>query len=262
MGVHALRVRNISFGSGIPKICVPIIEKSEQDVLTAVQKICQCNPDCIEWRLDGFEDIDSIDKVLNVLGQLREKIENTVLLTTFRTKKEGGESDISVSDYKHLYKMICKSTFVDMIDIEAFMEEGILREMSQFAHENNVYVVGSNHEFFATPKEQELVKRLTIMDAEGADLPKLAVMPQNKQDVISLLLAAVKYHEKGGTKPVITMSMDKIGTITRMAGEIFESAITFATVGKTSAPGQLPIEELRDILKVIHEHYDDKVISG
>ena len=129
MGVQALRVRDVILGSGIPKICVPIIEKSEQDILAAAQKICEYNPDCIEWRLDGFEDIDSIDQVLNVLRQLREKIGNTVLLTTFRTKKEGGESDISVSDYKHLYQMLCKSTFVDMIDIEAFMEEGLLREM-------------------------------------------------------------------------------------------------------------------------------------
>lgn len=256
MGVQALRVRDVILGSGIPKICVPIIEKSEQDILAAAQKICEYNPDCIEWRLDGFEDIDSIDQVLNVLRQLREKIGNTVLLTTFRTKKEGGESDISVSDYKHLYQMLCKSTFVDMIDIEAFMEEGLLREMCNFAHDNNVYVVASNHDFLSTPGEPELVKRLMAMDAEGADLPKLAVMPQNKRDVISLLLATLQYHEKGGIKPVITMSMAGMGMISRMAGEIFESAITFAAVGKASAPGQLPIEELRNILKVIHEHYE------
>jgi 3-dehydroquinate dehydratase-1 len=43
-----------------------------------------------------------------------------------------------------------------------------------------------------------------------------------------------------------------MGVLSRVAGEAFGSAMTFGTIGSTSAPGQIPVKELGDVLDVIH----------
>jgi 3-dehydroquinate dehydratase-1 len=53
-------------------------------------------------------------------------------------------------------------------------------------------------------------------------------------------------------KPLISMSMGSLGSISRIAGENFGSAVTFATVGAASAPGQFPIRELRMMMDALH----------
>ena len=125
--------------------------------------------------------------------------------------------------------------------------------MVALAHEHKVFVVASNHEFFTTPKPDELVRRLKCMDEMGADLPKLAVMPKTERDVLNLLSATLAYYEAGGEKPVITMSMNQLGVVSRLAGELYGSSMTFATVGKTSAPGQLSIDKVRAVLQMLHK---------
>lgn len=249
-----LRVRDVLFGTGMPRVCVPIIAKNKEDIIESAQMIYGYRPDCIEWRMDWFEQVDSPDAVSDVLQGLRETVGDTVLLATFRTKQEGGEKDIPVDDYRHLSRQVCESGLADMIDIEGFMQEGLLSEMCGYAHDRGVFVVGSNHDFFATPKEPEIVRRLELMDKAGADLPKIAVMPQSERDVLSLLSATLRYRENGGVKPIITMSMADLGMVSRLAGGIFGSAMTFAAVNQTSAPGQIPIEELKKILPVIYKY--------
>ena len=40
--------------------------------------------------------------------------------------------------------------------------------------------------------------------------------------------------------------MGDIGKVTRIAGQLFDSSLSFGAVGKTSAPGQLSIDDLRN----------------
>ena len=99
-----------------------------------------------------------------------------------------------------------------------------------------------------------MVERLEYMDKMGADIPKIAVMPKSARDVLNLLSATVTYRERGGMKPIITMSMDGIGGITRLSGEIFGSAVTFAAVGECSAPGQYMLSDVKQFLEMIHQN--------
>ena len=87
----------------------------------------------------------------------------------------------------------------------------------------------------------------------GADIAKIAVMPRNSSDVIELLSATNEMNQKCREIPIITMSMSGIGVLSRVAGEIFGSAVTFGAVRKPSAPGQIGIGDLNSILKVLHE---------
>ncbi len=65
------------------------------------------------------------------------------------------------------------------------------------------------------------------MQELGADLPKIAVMPQNEKDVLVLLEATNEMFKIYADRPIITMSMSGMGVISRLCGEIFGSALTF-----------------------------------
>ncbi len=87
----------------------------------------------------------------------------------------------------------------------------------------------------------------------GADLPKIAVMPQSPQDVLTLLAATLTMKEKYATRPLITMSMGKSGGVSRVTGRLFGSAMTFGTVGQASAPGQIAIAKLREVMDMLSD---------
>ena len=86
-----------------------------------------------------------------------------------------------------------------------------------------------------------------------ADIPKIAVMPQNKKDVLTLLSATEEMVSEYADRPIITMSMAGTGLISRLCGEVFGSALTFGAVGKVSAPGQMGIEDLTTVLGLLHK---------
>jgi 3-dehydroquinate dehydratase-1 len=86
----------------------------------------------------------------------------------------------------------------------------------------------------------------------GADIPKIAVMPTCKKDVITLLAATEEMATNFATQPIITMSMAAQGSISRLSGEYFGSALTFGAGAAASAPGQVSADQLNDVLTVIH----------
>lgn len=252
MQVESIQIRDVLIGDGMPKICVPIVGRHKEDILRQAEQIVPCHPDCVELRIDWFERVDDVEQVLVLLQELRSCIGNIVLLFTFRTKQEGGEREIDAHGYRSLCERVCESGLIDLLDVETFFEEGLLQTLCDVAHKNRVHVVASNHDFSFTPSEKEIWKRLKYMDDMGADIPKIAVMPNKERDVLSLLSGTLRYYEEGGRKPVITMSMKDMGVISRLCGETFGSALTFAAVGQTSAPGQMNIEQVRTCLEILH----------
>ncbi|MCM1497883.1 MAG: type I 3-dehydroquinate dehydratase [Clostridium sp.] len=252
MEIKTIKVRDLELGGGVPKICVPVTGRTRADVLEQLDLALGQAPDCIELRADCYDDILQENEMLNLLAQVRERLENRVLLFTFRSVAEGGKRQISDDDYRNLCIKACQSGFVDLLDVEVFAQEGALQEIREAAVRQGVYLVASSHDFRATPEETELIRRLRYMERQGADILKIAVMPQRERDVLTLLSATLRYYEEGGDKPVITMSMGKAGMISRLSGELFGSALTFATAGAASAPGQLPVEEVRQVFAILH----------
>ena len=87
----------------------------------------------------------------------------------------------------------------------------------------------------------------------GADIPKIAVMPKCKLDVLELLEATTIMAEQYADRPIITMSMAGQGMISRLCGEVFGSCLTFGAVDKASAPGQINVGELAKVLNIINK---------
>ena len=97
------------------------------------------------------------------------------------------------------------------------------------------------------------MSRLRKMQELGADIPKIAVMPQNKRDVLTLLLATEEMTREYADRPIITMSMAGTGVISRLCGEVFGSALTFGAAKKASAPGQMEVHDLETVLGLLHK---------
>lgn len=248
----AYEVKGIKIGEGKPKIIVPIVEKEKKSIIEKALSLKGLPFDVIEWRVDFYEDVFETSKVIETLTDLRSALVDKPILFTFRTKKEGGEREISMEEYTDLNRIVANSGLVDFIDVEIFSGDEIVRQNIDNIHDANILVVASNHDFHKTPEKEELLKRLKKMQEMGADIPKIAVMPQTIHDVLVLLSATHEMVSLFADRPIITMSMSSKGVISRMAGEVFGSAMTFGSFGQASAPGQVPIDKLESVLEIIH----------
>lgn len=207
----------------------------------------------MEWRVDWFENVFDFPAVEAVLKDLREILGDTPILMTFRTSKEGGEKAIDDEAYAALNLNAAKTGLVDMVDVEVFTGDDVVRQIIDGAHEYGVKVVASNHDFDKTPAKSDIIYRLRKMQDLGADIPKIAVMPQNRKDVLTLLEATEEMSTSYADRPIITMSMAGTGVISRLAGEAFGSSMTFGAARKASAPGQMNVSELKTVLDALHQ---------
>ncbi len=251
--MNTVLVRNLVLGEGMPKICVPITGHTKEEIVLRTEELKAAEPDLAEWRADWFEVVLEEERLLEMLGILRESLGELPLLVTFRTKQEGGEQEISKEDYTVFLKRVLASGKADLLDVELFMGEDLLKSIARAAHQSKVAVVASSHDFAKTPEKEEMLRRLCKMQELGADLLKLAVMPQCTEDVLTLLEVTREMKEKYAAQPVITMSMGGLGVISRLAGEVFGSVLTFGSAGQASAPGQVETAKLKEVLQVIHE---------
>ncbi len=262
-------VRNVTIGEGRPKICAPIVGRTEAEIIEAAKGFCNLPVDVAEWRADWFEGADDMDRVRTVLKGLRQALGGLPLLFTFRSSAEGGERAIASDAYAQMLKDVSSSGLVDMIDVEAFfgrqdidvatygsrMVGGamMMQDVIAAAHAHRVAVIASNHDFERTPDREELVARLRVMQAMHADVAKIAVMPRNFGDVTELLAATREMSSAYARCPIVTMSMSADGLVSRLLGEVFGSAMTFGSAGRASAPGQIDVSELAKFLDLVHQ---------
>lgn len=245
-------VRGVAIGAGRPKICVPVLGRCEADILSGARTALDCRPDVVEWRMDWFDSVEQSGAVVLMLRQLRDVFSHTPLLCTFRSAKEGGQRELARSHYVDLLCRIIDTGDVDLVDVELFSGSEAVEQVVTTARQKGVAVIGSSHDFSQTPPEEEIISRLEQMAVLGCDIAKIAVMPQTPRDVLTLLSATERMRAKHPEVPIITMSMGQLGLVSRLCGEVFGSSLTFGAAGQASAPGQAPVEELRQILDLLH----------
>ncbi|WP_268912357.1 type I 3-dehydroquinate dehydratase [Lentilactobacillus sp. SPB1-3] len=247
MTTKPIKIKNIILGEGRPKIAVPITGKTETDIINQAQTIVTKKPDMVEWRIDFFEEVTNASRLHDVGEKLAQYLNGIALLVTFRTQTEGGEMSLSDERYFDVCLELAKSRFADAVDVEMFHDPEPVMAVVEEVHQNNKVVVMSNHNFDQTPSEAEIITRLSEMQDLGADVLKMAVMPSNVDDVLTLL-SATTHAQAALVQPIVTMAMGELGKLTRISGELFGSALSFATVDEASAPGQMKLERVKNAL--------------
>ena len=233
------------------KTIVPITAKTKEQAI-AQAKVIATNQDAdlAEFRIDLLEFAADSKQVIALGHELKKVLGTKPMIATIRTHNEGGKLTISDTDYGKTYQAYLKQPFMDMLDVEMFRDQQVVKNTVKLAHDKKVLIVMSNHDFKQTPSEDEIVKRLLKQDELGADILKIAVMPQSKQDVFTLMNATLKVSQQS-KKPLLTMSMGKLGTISRIATANMGGSFSFGMIGEASAPGQIDVTQLKQFLKTV-----------
>ncbi|EHU2482636.1 type I 3-dehydroquinate dehydratase [Acinetobacter baumannii] len=233
------------------KTIVPITAKTKEQALAQAQVIANtADADLAEFRIDLLSFASDTKQVIALGHELKKILGNKSMIATIRTKNEGGQLEISDADYGKTYQAYLKNPFMDWLDVEMFRDQKVVSEIVQKAHQKKVLVVMSNHDFQKTPSQDEIEKRLLKQDQMGADILKIAVMPKSKQDVFTLMNATLKVSQQT-TKPLLTMSMGQLGTISRVATANMGGSYSFGMIGQASAPGQIDVTKLKQILQTV-----------
>lgn len=246
-----MKIRKTEINTGRPAVCVPVTD-SDPDRLTEHIAEITGEADIIEWRMDYFSNLFPGDYLSDLMKRIRKAAADTPLLFTLRTEREGGFFPFDAVRYTDVLLLCARSGFCDMIDVEYSSVSGSAGIFNELRSTGTV-VVASHHDFKSTPTESTMTSLLQDMAAAGADMVKLAVMPETSSDVLELLRATYSFHRAEPDIPLITMSMGRLGVISRISGGTFGSCITFGSDRKASAPGQVDFRELKQMLRILDE---------
>ena len=249
--MKTVKVRKLVLGQGRPKICVPLTGRSLEELGKQLDSLKSYPADMLEWRCDWFEGASDRHEIGQALALIREQAGGLPLLVTFRTAAEGGERAIEEGAYYALLEDLACRREPDLLDMEAWFNSEKTAAVTAGLQRRGKKVVLSYHSFSGTPPLEEMTGRLKEMAAMGADLAKIAVMPDSIEDVYSLLRASSMVHELD-LCPLITMAMGRQGLLSRLCGEISGSCLTFGSAGASSAPGQVAADRLKLVLEDIH----------
>ena len=165
------------------------------------------------------------------------------LLLTYRSTTEGGKGAGHGQGYEdYLASLLQLRPAVAAVDIE--MACPASKALVAEAKAGGYDVVGSCHDFTATPSAAQIAEKLAQITAAGADITKVAYMPRTAQDVAALRHAAHDFAGAYPHQPLIAISMGQLGTPSRTD---LVNCLTFATIadGAASAPGQATIAYVR-----------------
>lgn len=247
-----LKVKNKIIGEGKPLICVSIMDSKKDEIVSEVKRLVEKNAEMIEWRVDAFEGVESPNAVRDVLKEIAPLVKDTIVVFTFRSKEQGGQRSLDGEKVFDLHQVAAESKVVDFIDVEYFYTEDADVEIYDL-QKMGAKVITSHHDFHETPSADVLFMLLEQMKHSNADIVKLAMMPNTTEDVLRLLSETNHFHKRYPKQPLITMAMGKLGMVSRISGETFGSCVTFGAGKSASAPGQIPMEELQQILETLRQ---------
>lgn len=210
-------------------ICVPLFQKDRKNVLKVAREAIKLGADLLELRIDVLLDPDP-QKIIHLIEEI-----NFPLIATNRMKEEGGY--FRGSEDERIEILIETAEYVDYVDIELQTDE---KNRSKVINASKSTII-SYHNFQRTPPLKELLN-IVKKEKELGTIAKFAVMPQNMQDTLNVLQVV---NQSDNT---IGIAMGEMGRYTRVLAPLFGSPLTYASSDKGSAPGQLNINETKEII--------------
>ncbi|HEV6902412.1 TPA: type I 3-dehydroquinate dehydratase [Streptococcus pneumoniae] len=223
------------------KLIVSVMPRSLEEA-QALDATRYLDADIIEWRADYLPK----EAILQVAPAIFEKFAGRELVFTLRTRSEGGEIDLSPEEYIHLIKEVAQFYQPDYIDFEYYSYKDVFEEMLDFPN-----LVLSYHNFQETPENMmEILSGLTILNPK---LVKVAVMAHTEQDVLDLMNYTRGFKTLNPEQEYVTISMGKVGKVSRITADVTGSSWSFASLDEVSAPGQISLASMKKIREILDE---------
>lgn len=245
------QIASLCTSSTYQRLCVPLVGRSSDVLLAEAQQVIAQKPDVLEWRVDFFQGIADSAEVIRVVQALRALAGAIPLLFTCRSEREGGQPiALDEAGVLRLYAAVLERGLVQMADVEMDSDPVHIARARTLTRAYGVQLLLSFHDFAATPSTAELLQRFEQAQRQGADMVKVAVMPQRMEDVLTLLSATLQASQTL-TIPVVSMSMGPLGALSRLVGAACGSAMGFARGVASSAPGQVPLDDMRAVQQIL-----------
>ncbi|MFC4554639.1 type I 3-dehydroquinate dehydratase [Georgenia faecalis] len=255
--VRPVMLRGVPVGGGPAKVAASLTSAASAELVAEAGRLVAAPVDVAEWRVDHFAQVADRAAVLEALAAVREALGDVPLVATVRGAAEGGNVELGDDAWASLAADLVTSGHVDALDVEVARPSAVVAAAVASARAAGVAVLASSHDLTGTPPAEEILARLERMVALGADLAKVAVTAHRPADVLALLAATAGAAERLD-RPVITMAMGPLGVVTRIGGEAFGSSLTFGALDRASAPGQVPVAELRAAVDLIHRQLTEE----
>src|SRR3989442_10360732 len=241
-----LVIRDTEFGGPKPLFCIPLVAKDLGQLLAQARTAHDLQADVVEWRADSYGEL-TVDSLVEAARSLRSALKREPILFTLRISTEGGLQEMPQDLRLASIDAVLRSDFVDLIDIELCNGREVLQSIITNARERGKRVIASFHDFQGTPPNDSLLEKISTMVSYGADVAKIACMPREGGDVLRLLQVTLTARQSFPAIPLCTISMGALGFLSRVAGFLYGSDMTFAVGTASSAPGQIAIGEARAI---------------
>lgn len=219
-----------------------VVAAISEDPIETARSAKMLGADILEIRFDllNITTPHDAEKLVNDI----KSATNLPCIATNRLQSEGGKWSGTEED--RIALLIDILELVDAVDIELSAGEDVRDKVVQSAKSTGKTVIVSSHDFNKTPASDLMQKILDDCFDAGADIAKLAVMPESMQDVLNLL--QVTHDSKA---PVCTISMGDLGKHSRIVASCYGSVLTYGSVGDAVAPGQLRVDELKTVLEML-----------
>lgn len=223
------------------KLVVSIMPRNIEEV-QAIDATRYEDADIIEWRADFL----AKEAILQVAPAVFEKFAGRELLFTLRTRSEGGEIDLSSEEYVQIIKDVTQLYQPDYVDFEYYTHKDVFDQMLDFPN-----LALSYHNFQETPDNMmEILSELTSLTPK---VVKVSVMAHTEQDVLDLMNYTRGFKTLNPEQDYVTISMGKIGKVSRITSDVTGSSWSFASLDEASAPGQISLSSMKKIREILNE---------
>ena len=223
------------------KLIVSVMPRSLEEA-QAIDVTRYHDADIIEWRADFLPK----EAILQVAPAIFEKFAGRELVFTLRTRSEGGQIDLSSEEYVQIIKEVAQLYQPDYIDFEYFSYKDVFDQMLDFPN-----LVLSYHNFQETPENlMEILSELTSLNPK---VVKIAVMANTEQDVLDLMNFTRGFKTLNPEQEYVTISMGKVGKVSRITSDVTGSSWSFASLDEASAPGQISLSSMKKIRELLNE---------
>jgi 3-dehydroquinate dehydratase-1 len=223
------------------KLIVSVMPKSLEEA-QAIDVTRYHDADIIEWRADFLPK----EAILQVAPAIFEKFAGRELVFTLRTRSEGGQIELSSEEYVQMIKEVAQLYQPDYIDFEYFSYKDVFDQMLDFPN-----LVLSYHNFQETPENlMEILSELTSLNPK---VVKIAVMANTEQDVLDLMNFTRGFKTLNPEQEYVTISMGKVGKVSRITSDVTGSSWSFASLDEASAPGQISLSSMKKIRELLNE---------
>ncbi len=220
-----------------PAICGAIQGSDVAEIRSQISLAVKQGADLVELRIDSLRDREGWTGLIG---------KGPVAIVTNRAKREGG-SFRGAEQQRVGIILEAIAAGAQCVDLESSTKPALRSRVMKEAEREGATVMLSHHDFKATPSVETLIGIARKMADSGADIVKVITTANNAAESLRVLDFLIDVQDEV-VVPVIAFAMGEAGRISRVASLLLGSPLTYASVGKPTAPGQLSVAETKALL--------------